>query len=70
MLTQILAILKGFFEVIGLVKEVIGLVRKAKKEGWIQDGRELSHAIKNAKTNEERRELVKRLSDHSSSSPS
>jgi hypothetical protein len=59
---NLIAIFKAFFELLALVKQ-------AREEGWLQEGRELAKGIKDAKTDEERRKLVRRLANHTSSAP-
>lgn len=49
-------------EIISAVKAAIALYQQARREGWIQDGREIARKIQAAKTDEERKRLVMDLS--------
>jgi len=60
-----------FFAVITLLNEIFtlgwkvyDLYKEAKKKGWIVDGRTLSTSIKEAKADEERAALARRLFTH------
>jgi len=62
--------LKFFVDIIALVKGIWGAIssaidayKKAKKEGWIADHETVTGAIRDAKTDEERRVLAKKLAD-------
>jgi hypothetical protein len=63
-MTKILAFLASIVEMWTLVKGVIGLYRRAKKEGWLNEGKEVTYAIGKAKTPEKRRDLAKSLAGH------
>jgi len=65
----VLRILLGIFSLVGIVSQAITLRRKAKREGWEADGKIVFDAISGAKTDEERKALVKSLSDHVSRMP-
>lgn len=76
MVASILAALKAIPEVVGLIKEAVGAInalvasyKKAQSDRWINEGKEIAHAIGLAKTDSERAELVKRLSDSWNSQP-
>ena len=56
--------LKALLDVFLLVKQLLTLYKQAKREGWLDEGRELAKSITEAKTDEERRDLVRRLSQH------
>lgn len=54
----------GFLkELWGVIKQAIVAFRQAKKEGWIADHEAVTSAIRDAKTDEERRALAKKLAD-------
>lgn len=68
MVASILAALKAIPEVVGLIKQAIGAINalvaayeKAQQDKWINEGKEIAHAIGLAKTDLERAELVKKL---------
>lgn len=63
-MAQIAAIAAVLTEIITLGYKVYGLIKEAKLKGWIQDGRSLSKQISEAKTDAERAELARRLSNH------
>lgn len=63
-MATILGFLNAIVEMFGLIRQAIELYQQAKKEGWIDEGRELASKIKNAKTDDERRQLVKDLLKH------
>ena len=68
-MAQILAALKLLLEFVSLCKGLFEMYRQAHKEGWLEDGRALAKQIKEAKTDDERRALLRRLVEHSSSLP-
>lgn len=63
-MASLLSAIAALIELINLLKGVVVLYRDAKREGWLEEGRELAKAISGAKTNDERKELVRRLSDY------
>lgn len=63
MITQILNALGFLKELWGVIKQAIAAFRQAKKEGWIQDHEVVTGAIRDAQTDEERRELARQLAD-------
>ncbi len=62
-----LTVLAGFFKFYDDVKLFIEFRKQYSDEKWIAEGKDLTKAIQGAKTDEERKELVQRLSRHSSS---
>lgn len=69
-MASLLAALKAIPDLVGLVKDLIGVVnnlvesyKKAQTDKWINEGKELARKIAVAKTDAERAELVKKLSD-------
>jgi len=64
MITKILSVFTVIKEVISLFKGAYKMWRTAKREGWIKDGKELAYRIQNAKDDEARRLLVRKLRDH------
>lgn len=68
-MASLLSAIAALIELINLLKGVVVLYRDAKREGWLEEGRELAKAISGAKTNDERKELVRRLSDYRKSLP-
>lgn len=76
MIASFLAALKAIPEVVGLIKELVSAVRamqaayqKAQEEKFIERGREIAKQLGQAKTDEERRKLLDRLSDNWNSMP-
>lgn len=63
----------GLFKFLGglweAIKSAIDAYRKARLEGWVADHEAVTAAIRDAKTDAERRELAKRLADVVRSSP-
>lgn len=57
-------VLEIVFELVGYIRGAVRLYLQAKREGWIDDGKALVEKIKEAKTDEERRELLRRLVAH------
>lgn len=57
---DLIAVLKGLW---GAISSAIDAYKKAKKEGWIADHETVTGAIRDAKTDEERRALAKKLAD-------
>ena len=68
-MANLLSALAALLEIINLLKGVVLLYRDAKREGWLEEGREIAKAINGAKTNDERKELVRKLSDYRKSLP-
>lgn len=68
-LAGVIAAIRGLMELVVLLKEALALYKQAKKEGWIQEGREIAARIKGAKTDEERKKLVRELAGHASDTP-
>ena len=62
-------LISGAKELLGLLKQAFALIRKAKREGWIEDGKEITKKVMDAKTDEERRKLVKKLAGHTRDTP-
>lgn len=58
------AIIASVSELITLGFKVRALYLEAQKRGWVKDGRALSVAISEAKTDEEREELARILFKH------
>ncbi len=65
-IVDLVSLLKGIW---GAISSAIDAYRKAKKEGWIAEHETVTEAIRNAKTDDERRALAKRLADVVRSSP-
>lgn len=63
-MSNLIAAIKALMELVLLAKQLVSLYSQAKREGWLEEGRELAKTITEAKTDEERRELVRRLSKH------
>lgn len=51
-------------ELILLGVRMVALYLEAKRKEWIKEGKFISEALKNAKTDEDRAALAKRLFDH------
>ena len=76
MIASLVAALKAIPEVIGLVKELVGAVqalaasyKRAQEDKWINAGKEIARQIAHAKTDAERADLAKKLSDQWNSQP-
>jgi len=69
MISQILGALEFLKELWGVIKQAIAAWKQARKEGWIADHDAVTAAIRDAKTDEERRALAKKLADIVRSSP-
>jgi hypothetical protein len=76
MWAALLGAVKAIPEIVGLVKQLVGAIdsmvsayKKAQEEKWIAQGKELAKRIALAKTDAERAELVKKLSDSWNSLP-
>jgi hypothetical protein len=70
MISGILALFKVANEVWAVIKQAVLLYNQAKREGWIEEGKDIAKKIREAKSDAERKELVKRLADHDSGIPS
>jgi hypothetical protein len=66
---QIVEGIKALLELFRLVSGLLSLYAQARREGWLQEGREVAKAIQEAKTDEERKALAKRLSSVISGMP-
>jgi len=64
MLSGILSAIIALKELATLIRDLIGLYRKAQKEKWLKDGRELVKNIKAVETDKGRRKLAKELVKH------
>lgn len=62
---QFVAILTAIKEILTLGFKVYGLIKEAKLKGWIDEGKLLTKQITEAKTDEERAALARRLFLHS-----
>lgn len=69
MIDKILAIFDVIKGLWSAISAALDAYKKAKKEGWIVDHETVTNAIREAKTDEERRALAKRLADLVRSSP-
>jgi hypothetical protein len=67
---NIIGILTLIKEFLGLLKTGFELYRKARKENWLKEAKEITNAIATAKTPEQRQELARKLSEHLRSTPS
>ena len=63
-LTSLFSAIKGIASLIGLIKELISLANQARREGWIQDGKQIVKKVKEAKSDEDRKKMVKAIADH------
>jgi len=63
-MVQLAAISAALIEIITLGYKVYNLIKEAKLRGWVNDGRSLGQQITEAKTDEERAALARRLFDH------
>lgn len=68
-MASILAFFSAVLELLNVFKQIFLLYRQAKAEGWITEGQVIANKISNAKTDEERRELVKALANHAALLP-
>ena len=68
-MTSFIAFFKALNEIIGGLRAAYDLIKKAQVEGWYNDGKEIAMQIKNAKTDDERRALARRLADHANRLP-
>lgn len=69
MISRILEIFEFLKGVWSAIQSAIDAYRKAKREGWIADHETVTEAIRNAKTDDERRLLARRLADLVRSTP-
>lgn len=69
MLSKILNVFTVIKDVIELFKQALALYQQARIEGWVAEGKTIAQGIKNLETDEERKELVKKLSDYLSNRP-
>lgn len=60
-MVQVAAILTAVSEILTLGFKVYFLIKEAKLKGWVKDGRSLSTQLTEAKTDEERAALARRL---------
>jgi hypothetical protein len=51
-------------ELVLLGARILALYREAKRKEWIKEGRLISEALKDAKTDDDRAALARRLFDH------
>lgn len=51
-------------ELVLLGARILALYREAKRKEWIKEGKLISEALKDAKTDEDRAALARRLFDH------
>ena len=63
-MAQIAAIATALTEIFTLGYKVWNLIREAKEKGWVKDGMSLAQQISEAKTNEERMALARKLYEH------
>lgn len=63
-MSQVIAALAAIKEIIDVVKSIFKLYKEAKREGWINEGKELTKKVENAKTPQERKKLVSDMLDH------
>ena len=69
MFTEVLTVLSGVFTFYADVKTFLEFRRKYNNEQWQAEVSVLTKAIKGATTDDQRRELVRRLSGHDDSTP-
>ena len=69
MILKIFSALAAIGEIFKFFKGAWAMYKQAKTEGWIAEGRELAAKIKNAKSDAERLELLRRLNAHDLSAP-
>ena len=55
---------QALLEFYAFLKQAMAMYQQAKKEGWITDGKKIITEIQSAQTDQQRRELLRRLSDH------
>lgn len=58
------SILTLLTELVLLGARILALYREAKRKEWIKEGRLISEALKDAKTDDDRAALARRLFDH------
>jgi hypothetical protein len=64
-MSKILLLLKTITEIANTISEALSFYRKAKEEGWYEDAKIIASRVRGAKTDEERKELVRKLADWS-----
>lgn len=62
-------IIQFLSDLVSVIKEAVSMWNRAKREGWISDLEVVTRAIKEAKTDEDRRLLAQRLALLIRSSP-
>jgi len=55
--------IKGFLDLFSLITALYTLYRKAKREGWLQEGHSIAVRLTEVKSSEKRTLLLKRLSE-------
>ncbi len=65
----ILSILKFISDLWTVLSQAVKMWQASKREEWIQDGQKITKAISEAKTDDERRALVRRLADSIHNTP-
>lgn len=55
---------QALLDLYAFLKQAMAMYQQAKKEGWITDGKKIITEIQSAQTDQQRRELLRRLSDH------
>jgi hypothetical protein len=55
--------IQGIIQLLMMLKDLVVLYQKAKQEGWLKDATETLERVKRAKTDEERKELARRLAE-------
>ena len=68
-MTKITTFLMSLLEALSLLARLVKMIEEAKREGWIQNGRELVFRIEKAVSDEERAKLAKDMADHYSNMP-
>ena len=66
---SVVGFLKMVVEIFNLVKEGVSLYKKARREGWLQEGKEITKSIREAKSDADRKKLVKALAKHTRRTP-
>lgn len=69
MISQILGVFEFLKGLWNAIQSAISAYKQAKKEDWIADHETVTGAIRDAKTDEERRALAKKLADLVRQSP-
>lgn len=60
-MASIAAALSAFVELVKMARDLVALYRRARVEGWLSDAVVVLDKVKAAKTDEERKELVREL---------